>query len=82
VRGLLAAAMPMIERQGLTLVGVTVANLDDDSAVQLPLPFDRHCGDALDAVLDELRERFGSAAVTRAVLLGRDETLWVPLLPD
>jgi len=82
VRGLLAAAMPMIERQGLTLVGVTVANLDDDSAVQLPLPFDRHCGGALDAVLDELRERFGSAAVTRAVLLGRDETLWVPLLPD
>ena len=28
-RGLLAAAMPMIERQGLTLVGIAVANLDD-----------------------------------------------------
>src|SRR5207244_7534890 len=34
-RGLLATAMPMIERQGLTLVGITVANLDDDRAVQL-----------------------------------------------
>jgi DNA polymerase-4 len=82
VRGLLATAMPMIERQGLTLVGVTVGNLDDDGAVQLPLPFDRHSGDALDAVLDEVRERFGSAAVTRAVLLGRDQGLSVPLLPD
>jgi DNA polymerase IV len=81
-RGLLATAAPMIERQGLTLVGVTVANLDDDGAVQLPLPFERHGGEALDAVLDEVRERFGARAVTRAVLLGRDQGLTVPLLPD
>ena len=40
-RGLLAAAMPMIERQGLTLVGVALGNLEDDDAVQLALPFDR-----------------------------------------
>ena len=81
-RGLLATAMPMIERQGLTLVGVTVANLDDDRAVQLLLPFDPHCDDALDAALDEVRDRFGSTAVIRAVLLGRDPGLSVPLLPD
>ena len=64
----------MIERQGLTLVGVAVGNLDDDGAVQLALPFDRHVGAdrALDVRLDEVRDRFGSAAVTRAVLLGRD----------
>jgi DNA polymerase-4 len=80
VRGLLATAMPMIERQGLTLVGVAVSNLEDDRAVQLVLPFDRHT--ALDAALDEVRERFGSAAVTRAVLLGRDQGLTMPLLPD
>jgi DNA polymerase IV len=80
-RGLLAAAMPMIERQGITLVGVAVANLEDDRAVQLSLPFDRH-SDALDAALDEVRARFGSAAITRAVLLGRDQGLTVPLLPD
>src|SRR5712691_944388 len=61
VRALLTTAMPMIERQGLTLVGVAVANLDNDSAVQLVLPFDRHSGYALDAVLDEVRDRFGSA---------------------
>jgi DNA polymerase-4 len=81
-RWLLMTAMPMIERQGLTLVGVAVGNLDDDRAIQLALPFDRHSGGALDAALDEIRERFGLAAVTRAVLLGRDQGLSVPLLPD
>jgi DNA polymerase IV len=81
-RGLLAAATPMIRRQGLTLVGVSLANLHDDGAIQLALPFDRHRAGALDATLDELRDRFGAAAVTRAVLLGRDQGLSVPLLPD
>jgi DNA polymerase-4 len=81
-RGLLAGAMPVIEREGLTLVGVAVANLDDDRAVQLALPFNSYSGDALDAALDEVRARFGVNAVTRAVLLGRDLGLTVPLLPD
>jgi DNA polymerase-4 len=81
-RGLLATAAPLIERQGLTLVGLAVGNLDDDGAVQLALPFDRQSGGALDAALDGVRERFGSAAVTRAVLLGRDPGMTVPMLPD
>jgi DNA polymerase-4 len=81
-QGLLATALPMIEDQGLTLVGVAIANLDDDSAIQLELPFDRHSGLALDAAIDDLRNRFGSSAVTRAVLLGKDEGLTVPMLPD
>jgi DNA polymerase IV len=33
-------------------------------------------------VLDDIRERFGSDAITRAVLLGRDHGPSVPLLPD
>jgi 2,3-bisphosphoglycerate-independent phosphoglycerate mutase len=37
---------------------------------------------ALDAALDEVRDRFGTAAVTRAVLLGRDSGFAMPLLPD
>jgi DNA polymerase-4 len=81
-RGLLTAALPLIERQGLTLVGIAVTNLDDGSAVQLPLPFDGVGYGALDAALDDVRTRFGSSAVGRAVLLGRDEGLTVPLLPD
>ncbi|HYT52625.1 MAG TPA: DNA polymerase IV [Gaiellaceae bacterium] len=81
-RGLLTAAMPMIQKQGLTLVGISVANLDDDRAVQLMLPLDRHSSYTLDAALDEVRRRFGTAAITRALLLGRDQGLTVPLLPD
>ncbi|MGH3013329.1 MAG: DNA polymerase IV [Gaiellaceae bacterium] len=81
-RGLLTTAGPMIERRGLTLVGVTVADLASAPPVQLALPFDRHSGDALDAALDEVRDRYGPDAVTRAVLLGRDQGLQVPLLPD
>jgi DNA polymerase-4 len=82
VRWLLTTAMPLIEREGLTLVGVAVANLEDGRAVQLVLPFERASRSALDAALDEVRERFGSRAVMRAVLLGRDLGLEVPLLPD
>jgi DNA polymerase-4 len=81
-RWLLSGAMPEIERRGLTLVGVAVANLEDDSALQLVLPLDRFSGTALDVALDEVRRRFGSAAVTRAVLLGREQGFTVPLLPD
>jgi DNA polymerase-4 len=81
-RGLLAAALPLIERQGLTLVGVAVTNLDDERAVQLVLPFDRDVEGALDTALDEVRARFGTGAVTRAVLLGRDQGIAMPVLPD
>jgi DNA polymerase-4 len=81
-RGLLAEARPTIERQGLTLLGISVANLENEDAVQLTLPFDRAWSGALDAALDEVRSRFGTAAVTRAVLLGRDPGFTVPLLPD
>ena len=81
-RWLLATAEPEIERRGLTLVGVAVANLESDAILQLMLPLDRYSAVALDAALDAIRERFGSKAVTRAVLLGRDPGLTVPLLPD
>jgi DNA polymerase-4 len=80
-RALLATAMPLIERQGITLVGIAVANLDDSGVIQLTLPFDRHTGD-LDTVLDDVRARFGTDALTRAALLGRDPGWSVPLLPD
>jgi DNA polymerase-4 len=81
-RGLLTDALPMIEKQGITLIGLALSNLDDDTPLQLPLPFAGDGGGALDAALDNLRDRFGSAAITRAVLLGRDDGLAVPHLPD
>ena len=85
-RGLLIAAGPLIRARGLTMIGVSVANLADDGAVQLVLPFDRHQraggGRALDAALDDVRARFGSGALAPAVLLGRDAHLEVPLLAD
>ena len=81
-RRLLAAALPIIQRQGVTLVGIAVGNLEDGGAVQLTLPFDRAAGEELDAALDAVRERFGSASVGRAALLGRDQGMVVPMLPD
>jgi DNA polymerase-4 len=81
-RALLAAAMPMIRRRGLTLVGLSLGNLQDDSAIQLVLPFDLRRAMALDAALDSVRERYGTDAITRAVLLGRDQGVSMPLLPD
>ena len=80
-RELLADAMPLIDERGITLVGVALLNLDD-GAVQLALPVDHYDGSALDATLDDVRERFGTTAITRAVLVGRDQGLSVPLLPD
>jgi DNA polymerase-4 len=81
-RGLLALSMPRIEGEGLTLIGIAVSNLENNDAVQLALPFDHWSGGALDAALDEVRARYGSTAVTRAVLLGRDQGIVMPLLPD
>ena len=81
-RGLLAVAWPLIEERGITLVGVAVANLGEGRSLQLALPFDAHSSDALDAALDEVRLRFGSAAITRAVLVGRRRGVEMPLLPD
>ncbi|HEX2577034.1 MAG TPA: DNA polymerase IV [Aquihabitans sp.] len=82
LRALLAAALPLIAEQGITLLGIAIANLDDADAVQLSLPFGGHDASALDRALDGVRDRFGGAAVTRAVLLGCDTGASVPLLPD
>ena len=81
-RQLVTGMMTKIARDGLTLVGIAVANLDDDHVVQLALPFGRQSGGELDTALDGVRDRFGSSAVTRAVLLGRRAGPEMPMLPD
>ncbi|MEU0096093.1 DNA polymerase IV [Kribbella sp. NPDC006257] len=81
-RSLMAAARPMIEKQGITMVGISVGNLENEATVQLALPFDKAANDELDSALDGVRDKFGSNAITRGTLLGRDQGLTVPMLPD
>jgi DNA polymerase-4 len=81
-RELLAVAMPIVEGRGITLIGVSLTNLSADGAVQLALPLDHARAGAIDAAIDSIRDRFGSSTITRAVLLGRDPGISVPLLPD
>ena len=81
-RELLAVATPLIEQQGITLIGVALGNLADDRAVQLALPFEGYRASALDTALDAVRDRFGTSAITRAALLGRDPGFTMPMLPD
>jgi DNA polymerase-4 len=81
-RELLVAALPLIADRGLTLLGAALSNLADENPFQPTLPFERERATELDTALDAVRDRFGKAAVTRAVLLGRPDDLEVPLLPD
>ena len=75
-------AQPLIQRRGLTLIGIMIANLENDLPLQLCLPFDCDNGELLDGALDEIRTRYGPTAVTRGILLGRRPALDMPLLPD
>jgi DNA polymerase-4 len=79
-RGLLGASAALIAERGLTLIGISLTNLSDASAVQLALAFERFS--RLDETLDALRERFGSGAISRGALIGQETGEWVPLLPD
>jgi DNA polymerase-4 len=82
-RGLVDAAGPVIAERGLTMIGFSVANIDRSGAAQLELPFGASLNAlALDAAVDGVRHRYGSAALQRAVLLGRDPGLEMPHLPD
>jgi DNA polymerase-4 len=81
-RALLAEAGPLIATRGLTLIGVSLTNLGDDLPFQMRLPIDRDGDALLDEAIDEIRDRFGTTAVTRALLLGRSPGLEMPLLSD
>ena len=76
-------ASEMIAQKGLTLIGLSVGNLENvsTSSEQLVLPFGRKDRSCLDETVDGLRDRFGHAALTRASLLGR-RSAEVPKLPD
>jgi len=82
VRKLLASVEELVRDRGLTLVGISLTNLDDADSMQLELPFAARELGRLDPALDGIREKFGKEAVQRAVLLGRDPGLVIPMLPD
>jgi len=85
-RRLLAAAWPLVEERGCTLLGVTISGLHDGRSEQLELPLFPEAAPepGLDAALDRVRGRFGSGSVTRAALVSRRTRMGVemPTLPD
>jgi len=81
-RELLVESLPLLRERGVTLVGISVSNLEDARTMQLPLPLDELDRSALDAALDAICDRFGSRAITRGLLVGRDPGWEMPLLPD
>lgn len=82
-RALVADATPLTAERGLTLIGFAVSNIDRGGAQQLELPLDAGADLlAVDLAVDDVRRRFGTAALTRGVLLGRDSGIEVPQLPD
>jgi DNA polymerase-4 len=80
-RTLLAGAAPLIEERGITLVGIALTNLASADPLQLTLAEDWR-PHALDEAADRVRDRYGSKAITRAVLVGRADGIEMPLLPD
>lgn len=80
-RSLMATAMPEARRRALTMLGITVANVERAGGVQLMLPLYRENA-RLDTALDELRDRFGTGCVTRATLLGAEPELSPAMLAD
>ncbi len=83
-RDLVGAAHSLIAERGITLIGFAVSNIDRGGAQQLELPLDGSGPELLDldAAVDRVRRRYGNAAVTRGVLVGRDPGLEMPQLPD
>jgi DNA polymerase-4 len=81
-RTLLRANRELIREKGLTLIGISLTNLDDGNALQLELPFTDVPSLQLDRAMDGIKARFGATALTRAAMLGRDPGIAVPLLPD
>ncbi|WGL51516.1 DNA polymerase IV [Nocardioides sp. BP30] len=88
-RTLLRSAWPLIEERGCTLIGVSISGLSDAGTEQLELPLDWPGmqgavgrSSILDGALDQVKDKYGAGAITRAVLLGSDDGIEMPQLPD
>ncbi|MFS0894188.1 DNA polymerase IV [Microbacterium sp. 179-I 3D3 NHS] len=81
-RTLLAAARPEIADRGITLIGLSLSQLDRADGVQPELPIDWGDEERIDTVLDAVRDRFGTTSVARAAQLGHAPGWSAPLLPE
>ncbi|KQQ66229.1 DNA polymerase IV [Microbacterium sp. Leaf320] len=81
-QALLGAAQAEIAERGITLIGISLSQLDRAENMQPELPIDWGDEQRLDTVLDTLRDRFGAASVSRAAQLGRDAGWSSPILPE
>lgn len=84
LRDLLHAEMEQIGEKGITLIGISLANLEEGAQLELDFTEDakRRENPRVDETLDAVRERFGKDAIKRGVLVDHDEGISVPLLPD
>jgi len=80
-RRLLDARWDDLQSTGLTLLGLALSNLEDADAVQLGLPFTARSRPDRDAVVDQVREKFGSGAITRAGIVSHSH-IEMPQLED
>jgi len=81
-RALLAASQDEIADRGITLIGISLAQLGRADDIHPELPIEWNDGLRLDTVLDAVRDKFGAESVGRAAQLGRDPGWSTPLLEE
>ncbi|MFV0525169.1 MAG: DNA polymerase IV [Acidimicrobiales bacterium] len=80
-RNLLRSAWPEVRARGVSKIGVAVSNLESADTTQLTIPFGGRDPGRVDGAVDRVRARFGTSALGRAALLGRERPQ-VPLLGE
>lgn len=80
LRRLLDAERETIDERGITLLGITVTNLARDDG-QLELPLDEPSRAAIDSAVDRVRDRFGTKAMQRGVLVRAGDRMAPWLIP-
>jgi DNA polymerase-4 len=81
-RALMEAEQDTIRRRGLTLLGLSITSLAPTRNLQLELPLEGPSTQALDATVDAIRDRFGTATISRARLLDASPRTSAWLMPD
>jgi len=81
-QALLSSVSGEIAERGISLIGISLAELSPVDSLQPELPIDWGEGSGLDTVLDTVRDKFGATSLVRGAQLGRDQGWSAPLLPE